>query len=159
MLIQNVMKCMDQYSPDYMFDALVDMTASFLQLSLRLYLKFIKKISSSNELLSFKFILILIFVDISYFLPLPENSQSYVPPFVVICAILLTTIIFDHSGFNQYFMENHQNFRAATAAIWHLMNQFYIRVKDFLHTTWNDLQVIFLNLCRANQIQPYDVPE
>ena len=148
---------MDQYSPDYMFDALVDITASFLQLSLRLYLKFIKKISSSNELLSIKYLQI--FVDISYFLPLPENSQSYVPPFVVICAILLTTIIFDHSGFNQYFMENHQNFRAATAAIWHLMNQFYIGAKNFLLTTWNDLQVIFLNLCRTNQIHPYDVPE
>ena len=142
-----------------MFDALVDMTASFLQFTLRLYLKFVKNISSSNELLSIKFILILIFIDISYFLPLPENSQSYVPPFVVICAILLTTIIFDHSGFNQYFMEDHHNFRDAAAAIWHLMNQLYIGAKEFLQTTWINLQVIFLNLYRTNQIQPHDVPE
>ena len=159
MLIQNVMKCIDQFSPDYMFDAIVDTITSVLQLSLRLYLKFVKKINSSNELLSIKVMVVLFIVSISYFFPLPESSQSYVVPFIVIYSIMLTTIIFDHSGFNQYFMEDHQNFRDAVAAIWHVMNLFYIGAKDFLQTTWNELQVIFLNLCRTNQIQPYDVPE
>ena len=159
MLIQNIMKCIQVSSPDYLIDIIIDVGACLLQLSLRFYLKFVKKITSSNELLSIKFILILSFVSISYFLPFPESSQSFAAPFIVIFAIMFTTIIFDHSGFNQFFMEDHQNFQDATLAIWHVMDHFYIGAKDFLHTTWNELQVIFLNLCRTNQIQPYDVPE
>ena len=66
-LIQNVMKCIQMSSSDFLIDIIIDIGACLLQLSLRLYLKFVKKIISSNELLSIKFILLLIFVSFSYF--------------------------------------------------------------------------------------------
>ena len=55
MLVQNVMKCIDVLSPDYLTDIIIDVVAALLQLGLRLYLKFVKKNNSSNELLSIKF--------------------------------------------------------------------------------------------------------
>ena len=159
MIVQNVMKCIDVLSPDYLTDIIIDVAASLLQLSLRLYLKFVKKINSSNELLSVKFILILLFVCISYFLPPPESSQSYSPPFAIILAIMLTTIIFDHSGFNRYFMKEHCKFRGITSAVWYSMVQHCIKAKALLFIIWNYVKGIFLNLWGTNQIQPHEVPE
>ena len=159
MLVQNVMRCIDVLSPDYLTDIIIDVVAALLQLGLRLYLKFVKKNNSSNELLSIKFILILIFVSISYFFPLPESSQSFVPPFAIILAMTLTTIIFDHSGFNRYFMEDHPSFRDFTSAIWHLIIKLYRKAKAFFLITWNYVKAIFLNMWGPNQIQPHEVPE
>ena len=155
MLIQNVMKCIDQFSPDYMFDAIVDTITSVLQLSLRLYLKFVKKINSSNELLSIKVMVVLFIVSISYFFPLPESSQSYVVPFIVIYSIMLTTIIFDHSGFNQFFMEIHPNFYSVSSAIRHLLVLSYNKSKKCFTSAWNTMKLMFLNLCRSNEVQIY----
>ena len=142
------MKCIDIFSADYIIDIIIGTAASILQLSLRLYLKYVKKIESSNELLSIKFILIVFSCTISYLLPLPESSLSYLPPLAIILAIMFTIVIFDHSGLNQYFMENHPYCRSALS---HLMVQF--------QATWNHLQNVFLNLCRTNQIHPYEVTE
>ena len=109
--------------------------------------------------MSFKFFLILLLSYVVLFLPLPESSRSIVIFIIIPYAIMITTILFDHSGINQFFMERHPNFRNATTAIWHLMVQLYIDVKEWLLVTSNTLQELFLNLIRSNQIQPYDVPQ
>ena len=145
MFIQNLMKCIDILSADYIIDIIIGTAASILQLSFRLYLKYVKKIKSSNELLSIKFILIVFSCTISYLLPLPESSLSYLPPLAIILAIMFTILIFDHSGLNQYFMENHPYFRSVLS---HLIVQY--------EATWNPLRNVFLNLCRANEIHPYE---
>ena len=124
------MKCIDILSADYIIDIIIGTAASILQLSFRLYLKYVKKIESSNELLSIKFILIVFSCTISYLLPLPESSLSYLPPLAIILAIMFTIVIHDHSGLNQYFMENHPS------ALSHPMVQF--------QATWNQLQNDFI---------------
>ena len=146
--IQNHMNCIDIFSADYIIDIIIGTAASILQLSLRLYLKYVKKIKSSNELLSIKFILVVLSCTISYLLPLPDSSLSYLPPLAIILAIMITIVIFDHSGLNQYFMENHPYFRSALS---HLMVYFQSKC--------NHLQNVFLDFCRTNQIHPYEVAE
>ena len=153
------MQCNDLFAPANIIDITIAIAALLLQLSLRLYLRFVKKIQSSNEILSIKFILFLLLSYGFLFLPPPETSRSIVIFSIMPFAIMITTILFDHSGINQFFMERHPNFRDATTAIWHLMVQLYIKVKEWILLTWNTLQELFLNLIRSNQIQPYDVPE
>ena len=48
MLVQNVMRCIDVLSPDYLTDVIIDVIAALLQLGLRLYLKFVQKIHLSK---------------------------------------------------------------------------------------------------------------
>ena len=157
--IQNLMYCIDVSTPAYIFEITITITALLLQLCLRLYLRFVKKIQSSNEILSIKFIIFLLFGTVSYLFPPPESSQNIFIIYAIPYAIMITTLIFDHSGINQFFMERHPNFRDATTAIWHLMVQLYIMVKEWILFTCNTLRELFLNLIRSNQIQPYDVPE
>ena len=157
--ILNLMQCDDLYAPANIIDITIAITALLLQLSLRLYLRFVKKIQSSNEIMSFKFNFFLLLSYGFLLLPPPESSRSIVIFSIIPFDIMITTILFDHSGMNQFFMERHPNFRDTTAAIWHLMVQFYIKVKEWIILTCNTLQELFLNLIRSNQIQPYDVPE
>ena len=153
------MQCDDLYAPANIIDITIAITALLLQLSLRLYLRFVKKIQSSNEIMSFKFNFFLLLSYGFLLLPPPESSRSIVIFSIIPFDIMITTILFDHSGMNQFFMERHPNFRDTTAAIWHLMVQFYIKVKEWIILTCNTLQELFLNLIRSNQIQPYNVPE
>lgn len=72
-------------------------------------------------------------------------------------AIFLTTVLFDHSGINQFFMDKHPKIHDATTVIWHLMVQFYVKAKEFIYYMWNFIEEIFLHLFRSNQIHPYHV--
>ena len=70
------MACIDSFTTAYTIENIITIIALLLQLSLRLYLRFVKKIKSSNEILSIKFILFLLFSTLSYFLPPPESSRT-----------------------------------------------------------------------------------
>ena len=132
------------------------MYCTYLAISFRLYLRCVKKINESNDLMSIK----ILFVFLStYLFPVPTNAQSYTIPSFVSSSILPTIILFDHSGFNQFFMESHPLIDAATSAIWHQMVICYIHCKDVLLTSFNSLHENVLNICRSNQIQPYPISE
>ena len=62
--------------------------------------------------------------------------------FVVIPIIIL----FNHSGFNNYYMSNHPKVQDASNAVWHILSVCYFQVMDYLS-----------NCCRSNQIHPHDV--
>ena len=141
------MESVDLTTPDYLIDIIIATFAVLLQLSLRLYLRFVKKIMLSNELLSIKFFLVLLICNISYLLPLPKSSQSFFPPYAIIFAIILTIILFDHDGFNHYFMENHPNCCRLTLALWHVMDGIHSKAKNFQNFNW----------MRSNQILPETV--
>ena len=157
-VILNLMHCTDVFTPDGIIEITIAITALLFQFSLRLYLRFVKKIQSSNEIMSFKFFLILLLSYVVLFLPLPESSRSIVIFIIIPYAIMITTILFDHSGINQFFMERHPNFRDTTTTIWHSMVQLYIKVKELILFTCNNIRELFHNLTRSHQIQPYDVP-
>ena len=155
--IHNQMACIDLFTTAYTIENTITIIALLLQLSLRLYLRFVKKIKSSNEILSIKFILFLLFSTFSYFLPPPESSRTVFIELGIPFAIFLTTVLFDHSGIYQFFMEKHPNFHNATTAIWHLMVQFYIKAKEFIHYVTTNFDEIRHDLFRSNQIHPYHV--
>ena len=157
--ILNLMHCIDVFASAHIIDITIAITGLLLQLSLRLYLRFVKKIQSSNEILSFKFILLILLGYASLLFPSPESSRSSVILYGITYAIVFTTILFDHSGINHFFMERHPTFRDASTAIWYLMVQLHIKLKEWLYLTWDTLQELFHDLFRSNQIQPYDVPE
>ena len=155
--IHNQMACIDLFTTAYTIENTITIIALLLQLCLRLYLRFVKKIKSSNEILSIKFILFLLLSTFSYFLPPPESSRTVFIELGIPFAIFLTTILFDHSGIYQFFMEKHPKFCNVTSAIWHLMVQLYIKAKEFIQYMCNIIQEIFLNSFRSNQINPYHV--
>ena len=155
--INNQMACIDSFTTAYTIENIITIIALLLQLSLRLYLRFVKKIKSSNEILSIKFILFLLFSTLSYFLPPPESSRTVFFELGIPFAIFLTTVLFDHSGINQFFMDKHPKIHDATTVIWHLMVQFYVKAKEFIYYMWNFIEEIFLHLFRSNQIHPYHV--
>ena len=157
-LIENTVDKMDKFSPDYLFDSVLDISSTLLQLIHRLYLKYVWGIEKSNEILSIKYVLILIFAALSNFLPSPESSQDIMLPLAVLYTIMLTTIIFDHSGFNQFFMEIHPNFYYVSSAIWHLMVLSYYKSEEFLTSAWNTMKLLFLNLYRPNEVKSH-IPE
>ena len=156
--IENTVDEIDKSSPDFLFDTIIDISSCLLQLIYRLYLKYVKGIKKSNEILSIKFVLILIFGALSNFLPSPESSQDIMLPYAVLYNIMLATIIFDHSGFNQFFMESHPNFNAVSSAIWRLMVLSCYKSKEFLTSAWNTVKLIFLNLYRPNEVK-IPIPE
>ena len=145
--IQNNMESVDLTTPDYLIDIIIATFAVLLQLSLRLYLRFVKKIVLSNELLSIKFFLVLLICNISYLLPLPKSSQNFFPPYAIIFAIIITIILFDHDGFNHYFMENHPKCCRVTLAFWHVMDGIHSKAKKFQDFNW----------LRSSQILPETV--
>ena len=154
-LIENSVDKIDKFSPDYLFDTVLDISSTLLQLVHRLYLKYVWGIEKSNEILSIKYVLILIFAALSNFLPSPESSQDIMLPLAILYTIMLTTIIFDHSGFNQFFMEIHPNFYSVSLAIRHLLVFSYNKSKKCLTSTWNTMKLMFLNLCRPHEVQIY----
>ena len=138
--VLNLTHCIDILTPAYIFEIAIAIAAILLQLSLRIYLRFVKKIQSSNELLSIKFVLFLLLSYVSLLFPQPDSSRGFFISVAMPFAIMITTLLFDHSGINQFFMERHPKFFDATTAIWHLMVQLYIEVKEWLLVTWNTLQ-------------------
>ena len=149
---------MDLTSFDWIIDTAMSCTSLILQLGFRLYLKYVKKMDESNDLISLKLI---VFSICSYLIgvifPLPTNAQSVTIPFFLSYSISPTIILFNHSGLNQFFMENHPSFQAATFAVWHLMVQSYFQCKNGLSTSWYSLQENVLNICRSNQVQPFPI--
>ena len=151
---------MDLTSFDWIIDTVISCTSLILQFGFRLYLKYVKKMDESNDLISLKLIIFSICSYLSgVIFPLPTNAQSVTIPFFLSCSIPPTMMLFNHSGLNQYFMEIHPSFQAATSAIWHLMVQSYFECKNVLSTSWYSLQENVLNICRSNQVQPYPISE
>ena len=105
--IRNDLTSLDIFALDFIADILLAISALSLQLSFRLYLRFVKQIIESNEILSIKIILLLLSCYLSYLLPLPATSQDYLPPYALILAMVPTMVIYDHNGFRKFFMENH----------------------------------------------------
>ena len=158
--IENNLGCLDLTTSDWIIDTVISSTSLLLQLGFRLYLKYVKKMDESNDLISLKLIVFLICSYLSVVIfPLPTNASSYTIPFFLSFSISPTIILFNHSGLNQFFMENHPSFQAATSAVWHLMVQSYFKCKNLLSTSWDFLQENVLNICRSNQVQPYPISE
>lgn len=160
--IENNLKCVVMTSLDWIFDTVLSCTALFLQLSFRLYLKYAKKMNESNDLITIKLLLSVMFAYIFVTIfPLPIDGQTdpYTILILLIYSISPTLILFDHPGFNQFFMESHPLVQAATLAVWHLMVQFYFKCKDISSNFWYAIQENVLNFCRSNQVQPYPVFE
>ena len=145
--VQNNMKCVELSTPDYLIDIMITTLAILLQLSLRLYLRFVKKIKLSNEILSIKFFLVLLICNVSYLFPLPKSSQSFFPPYAIIFALILTIILFDHVGFNKFFMENHPKYYHVTSGLWNVMDKFHSKFMNVQSFDW----------LKSNQIQSHAV--
>ena len=160
--IENNLRCVVMTSLDWILDTVLSCTALFLQLGFRLYLKYMKKMNESNDLITIK---LLIFVMCTYLIlaifPLPSNSKSfaYNISILLIYSSSPTLILFDHQGFNKFFMESHPTIQTATSAIWHLLVQCYFKCKDVSSNFWYTIQENVLNVCRSNQIQPYPISE
>ena len=58
--IRNDLTSLDIFALDFIADILIAISALSLQLSCRLYLRFVKQITESNEILSIKIILLLL---------------------------------------------------------------------------------------------------
>ena len=158
--IENNLGCADFTTSDWIIDTVISSTSLLLQLGFRLYLKYVKKMDESNDLISLKLIIFSICSYLSSVIfPLPTNAQSVTIPFFLSYSIPPTMILFNHSGLNQFFMKNHPSFQAATSAIWHLLVQSYFKSKNVLSTSWYSLQENVLNICRSNQVQPYPISE
>ena len=159
--IENNFNCVVMTSLDWTLDTVLSCTAIFLQLSFRLYLKYVKKMNESNDLITIKLLVFVMCASlIVAIFPLPSSkSFAYSISILLIYSSSPTLILFDHQGFNQFFMESHPTIQTATSAIWHLMVKCYFKCKDVSLNFWYAFQENLQNVCRSNQVQPYSIPE
>ena len=160
--IENNLSCVVMTSLDWTLDTVLSCTALFLQLSFRLYLKYKKKMNESNDLITIKLLVFVMYASlILAIFPLPSNSKSfaYNISILLIYSSSPTLILFDHQGFNQFFMESHPTIQTATSTVWHLMVQCYFKFKEVSLNFWYAFQENVLNVCRSNQVQPHSIPE
>ena len=141
---------LDATSIDCTLDTVVFTMGIFVQLMLRLYLRFIKKIKQSDcELISIKVLIVHIFIYFLSYLFLFANWNSIDEVMMVLQYIVIPILILScHPGFNQFYMSNHPNFRDTTNVIWHHISIVYFGIWDCLSTT---------DIFRSNQIQPHNV--
>ena len=131
-------------SLDWIADIFISLIALSMQLCLRFYLKFIKNVQQSNELLSNKLIIFLIANHVScLFSPLPEDSRSFIIPMSITCTLCPIIILFDHSGFYNFFEEKHPRLKTANLNIMKLIHQFHIKIANLF--------------VKTNRIRPYSV--
>ena len=139
---------LDTVNVDVMIDASLYTIGIYVQISLRMYLRCIKQIQDTNtELISIKVWIIHYITYITYYFFYYEKwdgmyNLANMFEYVVIPMVTL----FNHSGFNNYYMSNHPAVRDATNALWHILSVCYFQSLDYLS-----------NCCRSNQIQPHDV--
>ena len=130
--IRNELSLLDTSSVDFVADILLALSALSLQLSFRLYLRFVKQITESNEILSTKIILLLLSIYFSYFLPLPSTSQGFISPYAFVLAMAPTLIIYDHFGFRRFFMENHPTLKKIFLAVCDLFRKYSNKIQPSL---------------------------
>ena len=131
-------------SLDWIADIFISLIALSMQLYLRFYLKFIKNVQQSNELLSNKLIIFLIANHVScLFSPLPEDSRSFIIPMSITCTLCPIIILFDHSGFYNFFVEKHPLFKKANSNTKNIIQHFHIKIVN-----------VFV---KTNKIRPYNV--
>ena len=130
--IRNELSLLDTSSVDFVADILLALSALSLQLSFRLYLRFVKQITESNEILSTKIILLLLSIYFSYFLPLPSTSQGFISPYAFVLAMVPTLIIYDHFGFRGFFMEKHPKLKKIFLAVCDIFRKYYNKIQPSL---------------------------
>ena len=139
---------LDSMSPDVIIDALLYTIGVSSQIILRLYLRCIKKVQNSDsELISIKVWIIHLIMYVASILFVYEKwfSLNILYDLLQYVAIPLT-ILFNHSGFNNYYMSNHPDLRDALNVFWLNLTVCYFQQLEYLS-----------NCCRSNQIQPHDV--
>ena len=128
-LVANNLFLINTYGTDFIADVILSLSALMMQMGLRLYLRYVKQITESNEILSKKIILILLLCNISFFLPLPATSQEFLPPYAFVFAMCPTMVLYDHFGFRRFFMENHPK-----------LDRAYLVLREFSNTFLNKVQ-------------------
>ena len=128
-LVENNLFLINTYGSDFIADVLLSLSALMMQMGLRLYLRYVKQITESNEILSKKIILILSLCNISFFLPLPATSQEFLPPYALVFATCSTLVFVDHFGFRRFFLEYHPK-----------LNKAYLVLGEFSNTFLNKVQ-------------------
>ena len=130
--IRNDLASLDTFALDFIADILLAISALSLQLSFRLYLRYIKQITESNEILSTKIILLLLSIYFSYFLPLPSTSQGFISPYAFVLAMVPTLIIYDHFGFRRFFMENHPKLKKIFLGVCNFFRKYSNKIQSSL---------------------------
>ena len=133
---------------DVIIDALLYTIGVSSQIILRLYLRCVREVQNSDtELISIKVwtIHLLMYVASIVFVYEKWYGLDMFYDFLQYVAIPLT-ILFNHSGFNNYYMSNHPDLQDALNALRHILTFCYLRVLEYLS-----------NRCRSNQIQPHDI--
>ena len=141
---------LDESSIDCVLDTVLFTIGILVQLMLRLYLRCVKKIQQSDsELISIKILIvhILMYFFTYLFLFVKWNAMDEVN-MILQYVVIPILILFYHSGFNQFYMSNHPNFRDITNVIWHVLLTIYFKL-------WDDL--LTSDIIRSNRIQPHHV--
>ena len=144
--IKNSLASLDTSGVDFIADILLAIFALSLQLGFRLYLRYVKQITESNEILSIKIILVLLSCYFSYFLPLPSTSQGFISPYAFVLAMVPTLIMYDHFGFRTFFMENHPKLKT----VFLLACEFFMKYSNKIQPSniwWHCVIVTNLNKC------------
>ena len=138
----------DFYSVDVVINASFYTIGIYLQLFLRLYLRWMKKIQDANtELISIKVWIIQYMLYLSYYLIFYEKWSGMDNLVMILQNFMVPIVIlFNHSGFKNHYMSNHPDVQDALNAIWHILSVCYFQALDYLS-----------NFCRSNQIQPHNV--
>ena len=122
----------DPMSADVLIDSIAYTFGVSVQIFLRLYLKCIKKIQDSDtELISIKVWIIQLSMYISFSLFVYEkwDGMENLNNILQFCVIPII-ILFNHSGFNNYYMNNHPKVQDASNAVWHILSVCYFQVID-----------------------------
>ena len=135
-------------SVDVIIDTSLYTIGMSIQLLLRLYIRYIKKVQNANtELISIKVWIIYFIMYTSYCLAVYEKWDGMVDLTMILQYIVIPLLIlFNHSGFKNYYMSNHPGVQDALNAIWHILSVCYFKVSNVLR-----------NFRRSNQIHPHDV--
>ena len=138
----------DHMSVDVIIDTSLYTIGMSIQLLLRLYIRYIKKVQNANtELISIKVWIIYFIMYTSYCLAVYEKWDGMVDLTMILQYIVIPLLIlFNHSEFKNYYMSNHPGVQDASNAIWHLLSVCYFKLSNVLS-----------NFCRSNQIHPHDV--
>ena len=114
-------------NPDFILFVVLNTLGNTCQLSLRLYLKFVKNIQDSNEIFTHYFAIILFILCllplINVALGLSLKIVHYILCILCYIVVPLTMIIF-HERLNQYFFNKHTKLKV-----------FVINISEFFHCT------------------------
>ena len=99
--IENNLSCVVMTSLDWTLDTVLSCSALFLQLSFRLYLKYKKKMNESNDLITIKLLVFVMYASlILAIFPLPSNSKSFAYNISILLIYSSSLIIRDLTNFS-----------------------------------------------------------